>query len=45
MNTRRLATIPDGIIRHSPEGLNFEARAEDMGWKLGVAKDGCGPGG
>tara|TARA_R110002094_G_scaffold161790_2_gene146836 strand:+ start:443 stop:580 length:138 start_codon:yes stop_codon:yes gene_type:complete len=45
MNTPRLATIPGGITRHAPEGLNFEARAEEMGWKQAVAKRGCGPGG
>ena len=33
MNTQRLATIFDGIARHSPEGLNFKARAEAVGWK------------
>ena len=27
MNTQRLATIFDGITRHSPEGLNFKKRA------------------
>ncbi|MFN6977802.1 MAG: crotonase/enoyl-CoA hydratase family protein [Gemmobacter sp.] len=37
MNTQRLATIFDGITRHSPEGLNFKARAEDAGWKQAVA--------
>ncbi len=36
MNTQRLATIFDGITRHSPEGLNFKARAEDVGWKQAV---------
>lgn len=36
MNTQRLATLFDGITRHSPEGLNFKARAEDMGWKQAV---------
>ncbi|MDH3438623.1 MAG: crotonase/enoyl-CoA hydratase family protein [Betaproteobacteria bacterium] len=33
MNTQRLATIFDGIARHSPEELNFKARAEAVGWK------------
>ncbi len=32
-NTQRLATIFDGITRHSPEGLNFKARSEQRGWK------------
>ncbi|MCC5968900.1 MAG: crotonase/enoyl-CoA hydratase family protein [Pararhodobacter sp.] len=36
MNTQRLATIFDGITRHSPEGLNFKQRAETMGWKQAV---------
>ena len=38
MNTQRLATIFDGITRHSPEGLNFKARAEAVGWKQAVAE-------
>jgi len=36
MNTQRLATIFDGITRHSPEGLNFKRRAEEVGWKQAV---------
>jgi len=36
MQTQRLATIFDGITRHSPEGLNFKARAEAVGWKRAV---------
>jgi len=35
-NTQRLATILDGITRHSPEGLNFKNRAEAVGWKQAV---------
>ncbi|WP_306005735.1 crotonase/enoyl-CoA hydratase family protein [Aquicoccus porphyridii] len=35
-STQRLATVFDGITRHSPEGLNFKARAEDAGWKQAV---------
>lgn len=38
METQRLATIFDGITRHSPEGLNFKQRAEDVGWKQAVAE-------
>ena len=38
MNTQRLATIFDGITRHSPEGLNFKARAEEHGWKHAVVE-------
>lgn len=34
--TQRLATIFDGITRHSPEGMNFKARSEAMGWKRAV---------
>ncbi len=35
-NTQRLATLLDGIARHSPEGLNFKNRAETVGWKQAV---------
>ena len=35
-NTQRLATLFDGITRHSPEGLNFKNRAEQVGWKQAV---------
>jgi enoyl-CoA hydratase len=34
--TQRLATIFDGITRHSPEGVNFKQRAEAEGWKQAV---------
>ena len=33
---QRLATIFDGMSRHSPEGVNFKTRAEDAGWKQAV---------
>ena len=36
MNTQRLATVFDGITRHSPEGLNFKRRSETVGWKQAV---------
>ncbi|UWQ92097.1 crotonase/enoyl-CoA hydratase family protein [Aliisedimentitalea scapharcae] len=36
MQTQRLATIFDGITRHSPEGINFKTRSEDVGWKQAV---------
>ena len=36
MNTQRLATVFDGITRHSPEGLNFKKRVEEVGWKQAV---------
>ena len=34
--TQMFATVFDGITRHSPEGLNFKARAESQGWKQAV---------
>ena len=36
--TQRLATVFDGISRHSPEGLHFKQRAENVGWKQAVAE-------
>jgi enoyl-CoA hydratase len=33
MNTQRMATLFDGISRHSPEGLNFKTRVEAVDWK------------
>ena len=36
--TQRLATVFDGITRHSPEGINFKARVETVGWKQAVAE-------
>ncbi len=35
-NTQMLATVFDGITRHSPEGINFKERSEQMGWKQAV---------
>lgn len=35
-STQRLATVFDGITRHSPEGLNFKARSQETGWKSAV---------
>ena len=35
-HTQMLATIFDGITRHSPEGVNFKKRAEEVGWKKAV---------
>ncbi|MEM7670405.1 MAG: crotonase/enoyl-CoA hydratase family protein [Pseudomonadota bacterium] len=32
-NTQRLATILDGITRHSPEGIAFKDRSGEVGWK------------
>ena len=31
--TQMIATVFDGITRHSPEGMNFKTRAEERGWK------------
>ena len=42
MNTQRLATIFDGITRHSPEGVNFKKRAEEVGWKQAVQERDAG---
>jgi enoyl-CoA hydratase len=36
MGTQMIATVFDGITRHSPEGLNFKRRSEQMGWKHAV---------
>ncbi len=41
-NTQMIATIFDGITRHSPEGLNFKRRAEEMGWKQAVRERDAG---
>jgi enoyl-CoA hydratase/carnithine racemase len=35
-NTQMIATLFDGITRHSPEGLAFKARAEAVGFKQAV---------
>jgi len=35
-NTQLIATIFDGITRHSPEGLAFKARSEEVGFKQAV---------
>lgn len=34
--TQMIATLFDGITRHSPEGLNFKSRAETVGWQRAV---------
>ena len=34
--TQRLATVFDGITRHSPEGIAFKQRSEEVGWKQAV---------
>ncbi len=35
-NTQMIATVFDGITRHSPEGLAFKRRAETESWKTAV---------
>ena len=35
---QRLATVFDGIARHSPEGNNFKARVAQVGWKQAVGE-------
>jgi enoyl-CoA hydratase len=37
-NTQMIATIFDGISRHSPEGIWFKERAEEVGFKKAVAE-------
>ena len=36
LRTQKLATLLDGIARHSPEGHNFKKRVEVKGWKKAV---------
>ena len=36
LNTQKMATLFDGITRHSPECMNFKARSEEKGWKKAV---------
>ena len=33
MQTQKIATLFDGILRHSPEGIAFKQRVEKVGWK------------
>ena len=43
-NTQRIATLFDGITRHSPEGVWFKRRAEEVGFKQAVReRDGGEP--
>ena len=35
-STQTLATLFDGIARHSPEGIAFKRRSESVGWKQAV---------
>ena len=34
--TQQLATLLDGIARHTPEGQNFKSRVEEVGWRQAV---------
>src|SRR3954468_19014186 len=34
--TQMIATVFDGITRHTPEGMGFKRRAEAIGWKEAV---------
>ncbi len=36
--TQMVATLFDGITRHSPEGVAFKRRAEEAGWKQAIAE-------
>ena len=36
MQTQKMATLFDGISRHSPEGIAFKERVEKVGWKQPV---------
>lgn len=36
LNTQRLATIFDGMSRHTPEGVAFQQRAAQVGFKRAV---------
>ena len=35
-SSQTLAAFFDGIARHTPEGVNFKKRAEEIGWKEAV---------
>ncbi|MBM3570041.1 MAG: crotonase/enoyl-CoA hydratase family protein [Alphaproteobacteria bacterium] len=41
-STQLIATVFDGITRHSPEGLAFKRRAEQVGWKQAVEERDAG---
>ena len=36
--TQQLATLLDGISRHSPEGHNFKKRVEEKGWRKAISE-------
>ncbi len=35
-STQRLATLMDGMTRHSPEGVGFQARSAEIGFQAAV---------
>jgi len=37
-STQSIATLFDGIAGHSPEGIRFKQRAEEVGFKQAVAE-------
>ena len=37
-STQSIATLFDGIARHSPEGIRFKQRAEEVGFKQAVSE-------
>ncbi|GIT08769.1 MAG: hypothetical protein CM1200mP30_23990 [Pseudomonadota bacterium] len=37
-SSQTMATLFDGIARHSPEGVQFKKRAEEVGFKQAVAE-------
>jgi enoyl-CoA hydratase len=37
-STQSIATLFDGIARHSPEGIRFKQRAEEVGFKQAVTE-------
>ncbi len=40
--TQLLATLFDGIARHSPDGVAFKRRAEEVGWRQAVVERDAG---
>ena len=38
MQTQKMATLFDGISRHSPEGIAFKERVEKVSWKQAVGE-------
>ena len=41
-STQTIATLFDGIARHSPEGIMFKKRAEEAGFKKAIAESDSG---